>query len=122
MKLLALAFISGLILSAGEKPVVISWDASNLRLSWVSIHDGKTKHVVDFKRRTMDANGKKPYRISEAERAEIVNLLLNQLTLYAVASEDWYGDGGVYRQQPTPRREREENGNQQQRVKFRVVR
>jgi hypothetical protein len=94
MKLAILALTASL-LCAGDKPVVIHWDVSNLRLSWTSIKDGKTRHVIDFRKRTMDANGKKAYRISEAERAKLL-FLIHGLAEYAVASEDWYERGGRY--------------------------
>ena len=96
MKLICVALLAT-ALYAADKPVIIQWDAANLRLSWKSLKDGKTKMTIDFLKQTMTA-GKKQYPLSKAETEEMAPALIHMITEYAIVSEDWANRGGQYLQ------------------------
>jgi hypothetical protein len=91
-------------LHAGDKPVIITWDAANLTLSWKCLKDGKQKCSIDMLKQRM-YRGKESFPLSEAEVRQMAPTLIRFITEYAIASEDWFAGGGKY-DEPQQRQQR----------------
>jgi hypothetical protein len=96
IKILAVFLVALACFSAEKyKPLLVMFNATEMTLSWTSSLDDKTKHVIDFKDRTMTQNGKEPKRFTVNEQVQLLQLLA-ALSNYVIESEDWYKDPKKY--------------------------